>query len=66
MDDTRRLQRIEALLSRTVDRGASPHEAHTAATIAERLAREAGFGQLVARARVQARKAEAAIERAAA
>jgi len=58
--------KVEALLSRTVERGASLHEAHTAAVIAGKLARKNGLALLVARARVQEFKAWVALQRAAA
>lgn len=60
------IAKVEALLARTtVESGTSVHEAHTAAVIAERIARENGLGQLAARARVAAHKAQARVGRAA-
>ena len=52
------MNKIHHLLRLATDSGASPHEAHSAASIAVNLARKAGAGHLVAKAlNVQARAA---------
>lgn len=58
--------KIQQLLKlSTANSGASIHEAHTAASIALKMARESGDGQLVARARVALHKASRRLDRAA-